>query len=131
MDLHTKCQLQSKIISILNIDNSRNNTFHFIESEIGNHQLLEVISYSVIHNEIFLLNSVESTTIDGCYLQILELLKIKKKEVEYSWTVKWRKNGIDYVSYFRGLNENEVSQKFYHHDSDDKELIEVIKMPIS
>jgi hypothetical protein len=134
-------ELESKIISLLNKDNTKKNTFHFFwktDIEIVGRTPadivdLEIFSCNPITNQIFLLTKTESNSKIDCLKSVIDSLKDSD---EYSWKVQWSDGDTEQVtrvisvSYFRGKTKQEVIEKFNYVKSDNK-IINIEKMPIS
>ena len=132
-NLFKEVEVESQIISILNKNNTRGNTFHFKWYVEPHHIMgLDIISCNPITKHQFLLLRVEGEelmTID-CLNMALEKITQENND-EYSWVVKWiDEDNSEHVSYFRGKTEYDIREKFYYTQRNTA-ITEIVMMPLS
>lgn len=123
-------ELESKIIKLISKDNFRGNTVHFEYSKIDPLYKLSVITHSPITGQNFLLHTTRGGSNISCLEKMVEYVSDKYRD-EYSWSVSWvNKNGEPIVSYFRGVEEDEIRNKFEHMNVGAK-IKSITRMPLS
>lgn len=123
-------ELESKIIQVIRKDNSRGNTIHFHWDRTPfspSNYILDVITHNVFNGQNFLLKRMEGESHIECLSKMLEYVESAFQD-EYSWTVYWTDSqGEQHKSYFRGVDEDEVKQKFFYEEKTEA-VINSIKM---
>jgi hypothetical protein len=126
----TSIQLESQIISMLNQNNTKGNTFHFVYDDQTINTKLEIVSCNPTTLTMFLLLEITDISHNACLEKAIEQLK-DIENVDYSWKLKWIDGAwVEHISYFYAKTEQEVRNKF-HYAYTDNCIIEIEKMPLS
>lgn len=135
MELKERIRHESKIIKILNRDNSNKNTFHFkMENNFPNSPyVLKLLSCNGYTQSVFLIKFLKSRSIKGVYKKMYDYVSKIKQRYNYTWTVEWyEKNNKEVnISYFYGDSEEDVREKFYYSNDKNKKIHSIVKNPIS
>ena len=109
--------VESSIIRAVSKDNFRGNTIHFRWDRLPETPadfILEVLTCNHYNGRCFLLKRVFDDTENNCLLQMLDYVE-KSYVNEPTWTVEWTNHRLETcTSIFRGLNEDDVRDKFFY-----------------
>ena len=137
-------QLEREISDIIKNDN--NCSVHFEWKDVNvyinnltiKNKRLDLITYNPVHNNFFLLhsiqNAVENFTMEQVYVTLLEsmLIYVKKRQqsqIHYAidWNYKTSTQSAK-ISYFRGKDMKDILNKFYYEKDIDTIVIYSITM---
>jgi len=112
--------IESSIIQAVRSDNFRENIIHFIWDRLPETPadfILEVLTYNIKNGQCFLLKRVFGDTHNNCLLKMFDYVE-KTYLNDFTWIVEWKDyNFEDHISIFRGLNEDEVKDKFFYNSN--------------
>lgn len=119
---------ESKIIQAIREDNHRGNTIHFKWdrlSETPADYFLDVITHNITNGQNFLMKRIFADSKSECLRKMVEYAETGFKD-EPSWIVSWvDSNDIEWESYFRGADEDQVKDKFNYDSSAQSVILEI------
>jgi hypothetical protein len=133
MNKEKRFLLESELISLI-YDNNKN-TPHFnyrVNIDAYESVTLELFTYNVKNNEVFLLAAVSGKNTEECLIKMIKLVKSRQAE-PHSFTVEWENlvTGKKALSYFYETSEENVIEKFFFNKNREEYKIRIIPNPIS
>jgi len=130
MDTFEKIKFECKIMSALNSNNGKGNTFHFIWDEDTESVQLEIVSCHPKTHQIFLLLLQTGDSYEECLKLALEKVTADNLP-DYSWIITWiDSDNKKHISYFSGKNVSEIENKFYYGNIDAR-ILSIERQPLS
>jgi hypothetical protein len=132
MEYH-RIEYETKIIQAVRKDNVNGNTvhFHWDRASFGGNYVLRVVTHNIKTNQNFLMKQVDAPTEHECLLAMVKYVEESFKD-ENSYTIIWSDGagGEPVESYFRGVDDDEVTTKFIH-DNTRGVIIDIILNPLT
>lgn len=125
-------QLESQISKYFSNDNSTTAHFHFEKTEDDKLEL-SLYTYNEKRNTSFLFKKVKGLNKIVAISKVLKYIQEVMPE-ENNYTVKWyfKDDGKMQKSYFRGVDPEDVIEKFYDNKNRDNIVIDEVKLsPLS
>lgn len=126
----TQIDLESFIINKMNMNNYRNNTIHFVWDK--SHSFNSKITLFIVTNNRytdtkFLFKRVYGFNEKHCLQQIVDYLNMNFPD-ENNYSITWKdSNDVQQISYFTGIDEDEVKFKF-NYLSGDKSSAKIVSI---